>query len=149
MTKKRRQKLSIQCATARPGSKNATSIFNSSIFNFKRCHPGSGSNIWPNALQIMMGIRTFNYFNDDLNNDLPTRGRIENITEDKDGVVDCVNGVNKVQLIHSILNLGGNRSRSRDKILGIIGMEKHGICVELITYSVAIYCNFPAPNLVD
>ena len=35
----------------------------------------------------------------------------------------------KVQSIHSISNLGGTRSRSKDKILGIIGMEQQGIYV--------------------
>ena len=58
-------------------------------------------------------------------------------------------GENKVQLIHSISNLGGTRSRSKDKNLGIIGMEKQGICVEVITDSVATDCNFPAPSLAD
>ena len=75
---------------------------------------------------------------DELNRDLPTRDRIKNMTEDKDDVVACVDGENKVQLIHSISNLGGTRSRSKDKILGVIGMEQQGICVERITDSVAI-----------
>ena len=39
--------------------------------------------------------------------------------------------------------------KSKDKILGIIGMEEQGICVELITDSVATDWNFPAPSLVD
>ena len=55
----------------------------------------------------------------------------------------------KVQLIHSILNVGGPRSLSKDKILGIIWMEQQGICVELITNYVATECNFPALILED
>ena len=43
-----------------------------------------------------------------------------------------------VQLIHSISNLGGPRSQLKDKILVVIVMEQQGICVELITDSVAI-----------
>ena len=83
------------------------------------------------------GNKNLTYFHGVLNSDLPTRDRIKNITEDKDDFVACVDGENKVQLIHSISNLGVTRSRSKDKILGIIGMEQQGICVALITYSVA------------
>ena len=95
------------------------------------------------------GNKNLNSFHEALNSDLTTRDRIKNITEDKDDVVACVDGENKVQLIHSISNLGGTRSRSKDKILGIIGMEQQGICVELIPDSVATDCNFPAPSLAD
>ena len=52
------------------------------------------------------GNKNLNYFHEALNIDLPTRDRIKNITEDKDDVVDGVDGENKVQLIHSISNLG-------------------------------------------
>ena len=55
----------------------------------------------------------------------------------------------KVQLIHSISNLGGTRSRSKDKIFGIIGMEQQGICVKPIVDSIATDCNLPAPILAD
>ena len=47
------------------------------------------------------------------------------------------------------MTLRGTRSRSKDKILGIIGMEQRGIYVELITDSVASDCNFPALSLSD
>ena len=89
------------------------------------------------------GNKNLNSFHEALNSDLPTRGRIKNITEDKDDVVASMDGGNKVQLIHSISNLGGTRLLSKDKILGIIGMEQQGICVELIPDSVATDCNFP------
>ena len=95
------------------------------------------------------GNKNLNYYRDTLNSDLPTRDRIKNITEDKYDVVACVDGESKVQLIHRISSLGGTRPRSKDKILGIIGMEQQGICVELITDAVAIDCNFPAPSLAD
>ena len=95
------------------------------------------------------GNKNLNYFHEALNSDLITRDRIKNITEDKDDVVACVDGENKFQLIHSISNLGGTRSQSKDKILGIIRMEQQGICVELITYSVATDCIFPAPRLAN
>ena len=84
-----------------------------------------------------------------MNSNFPTRDRIKNITEDADDFIACVDGENKVQLIHSISNLGGERSRSKYKILGIIGMEQQGSCVELITDSVVTDCNFPAPSLAD
>ena len=71
------------------------------------------------------------------------------MTEYKDDVVSCVDGENKVQFIQSISNLGGKRSRSKYKILGIIGMDQQGICVKLITYSAATDCNFPAPRLAN
>ena len=93
------------------------------------------------------GNKNLNYFHEALNSDLPTRDRIKNNTEDKDDDIDCVNRDNKVQLIHSISNLGRTRSKSKDKILDIIGMEKQGISVELITDYVAIDCNFLAPSL--
>ena len=95
------------------------------------------------------GNNNLNSFHEALNSHLTTRDRIKNITEDKDDVVACVDGGNKVQLIHSISNLGVTRSRSKYKILGIIGMEQQGICVELIPDSVATDCNFPAPSLAD
>ena len=91
--------------------------------------------------------KNLNSFHKALNSDLPSRERIKNTTEDKDDAVSCVYGENKVQLIHSILNLGVTRSRSKDKILGIIGMEQQVICVELITYYVATDCNFPRSKL--
>ena len=83
------------------------------------------------------GNENLNYFHKALKSNLPTRNRIKNMTEDKDDVVSCVDGGGGVQLIHSISNLGGTRSRSKDKILGIIGMEQQGICVEIITDYVA------------
>ena len=93
------------------------------------------------------GNKNLNSFNEALNSNLPTRDRIKNTTEDKDDVVACVDGENKAQLIHSISNLGGTRSRSKDKILGIIGMEQQGTSIELVTDSVAADCNLPAPSL--
>ena len=57
--------------------------------------------------------KNLNSFHKALNSDLPTRYRIKNITEDKYDVVACVYGENKVQLIHSITNLGGTRPRSK------------------------------------
>ena len=74
------------------------------------------------------GNKNLNSFHEAFNSNLPTRDRIKNITEDKDDVVACVDGEHKVQLIHSISNLGWTRSRSKQKILGIIGMEQQGIC---------------------
>ena len=94
------------------------------------------------------GNKNLNSFREALNSDIPTRDRIKNNTEGKDDAIACVDGKNKVQLIHSISNLGGTRSGLKYKILGIIGMEQQGICVELITYSVATDCNFPALSLV-
>ena len=93
--------------------------------------------------------KNLNSFHEALNSDLPTRDSIKNITEDKDDVVACVDRGKKVQLIHSISNLGGTRSQSKDKILDIIRMEQQGICVELITDPVATDCNFPPPSLAD
>ena len=90
-----------------------------------------------------------NYFHEAFNSNLPTRNRIKNITEDKYDVVACMDGEKKVQLIHSISNFGGRRSWYKDKILGIIGMEQQGICVKLITDSVATDWNIPAPVLAD
>ena len=49
-------------------------------------------------------------FHDALNSDHSTRDRIKNITEDKDDVVACVDGENKVHFIHSISNLRGTSS---------------------------------------
>ena len=95
------------------------------------------------------GNKNLNSFHEALNSSLLTRDRIKNITEDEDDAVACVDGENKVQLIHSISNLGGTMSQSKDKILGIIGMEQQDICVEIITYYVATYYNFPAPSLAD
>ena len=95
------------------------------------------------------GNKNLNSFQKALNSDLPTRESIKNITEDKYDVVSCMDGENKVQLIHSILNLGITRSRSKYKILENIRMEQQVICVELITDSVATDCNFPAPSLAD
>ena len=95
------------------------------------------------------GNKNLNYFHRAFNSNITTRDRIKNITEDKDDVVAHMDGENKVQLIHSISNLGRTRSRSKYKILGIIEMEQQGIFVELITYSVATDCNLPAPSLAD
>ena len=95
------------------------------------------------------GNKNLNHFHEALNSNLTTRYMIKNTTEDKDDVVACMYGEIKVQLIHSISDLGGTRSRSKDKILGIIGIEQQGICVELITDYVATDCNFPASSLAD
>ena len=93
--------------------------------------------------------KNLNSFLGDLIINLPTRDRIKNITEDKNDVVACMDGENKVQLIHRISNLEGTRSLSKDKFLGINGIEQQVIFVELIPDSVAIHCNFPAPSLED
>ena len=95
------------------------------------------------------GNKNLKYFHEALISNLLTRDKIKNITEEKDDVVACMDGENKVQLIHSISNLGETRSRSKDKILGVSGMEQQGIFVDLITDSVAINCNFPASGLED
>ena len=95
------------------------------------------------------GNKNLNSFHEALHIDLLTRDRIKNIIEDKDDIVSCMNGGNVFQLIHRISNLGGTRSRSKDKILGIIGMEQQGICDELITDSVATDCNVTALSLAD
>ena len=64
------------------------------------------SRIWKQHLTELPsnddGNKNLNYFHEALNSDLPTRDRKTNITEDKDDVVACVDGKNKVQFIHSI-----------------------------------------------
>ena len=95
------------------------------------------------------GNKNLNSFHGALDSDLTTRDRIKNITEDKDDDVACVDGGERVHLIHSIYNLRLKRSLSKDKILGVLGMEQQGICVELITDYVATDCNNPAPSLAD
>ena len=83
------------------------------------------------------GNNNLKSFHEAFNSNLTNRDRIKNITEDKDDVFALLDGVKKVQLIHIISNLGRTRSQPKDKILGIIRMEQQGICVELITDSVA------------
>ena len=66
--------------------------------------------------------KKLNSFHEASNSDHPTRDRIKNIRDDKDDVVACVDGRKKFQLIHIISNLEGTRPRSKEKIVGIIGM---------------------------
>ena len=53
----------------------------------------------------------------------------------------------KIQLVHSISNLVRTRAISKNKILGIIGMDNQGICVELVENSMVSDCVFDAPSL--
>ena len=66
-----------------------------------------------------------------MNMDLSEEERIKNLTEDMDEIIAFVDGESKIQLVHSVTNLGGTRSRPKNKIVGIIGMGNQGICVEL------------------
>ena len=58
-----------------------------------------------------------------------------------------MDGGGKIQLVHSISNLGGARARSNNKIFGITRMDNQGICVELIENSMVSHCVFDAPSL--
>ena len=51
-------------------------------------------------------------------------------------------------LVHLYLRYKcGTRARSNNKIVGIIGMEHQGICVELVETSMISDCAFDAPSL--
>ena len=69
------------------------------------------------------------------------------MTEDKNEIVAFVDGEGKIQLFHSILNLGGTRAGSKNKILGIIEMDNQGICVEVVESSMVSDCLFDASSL--
>ena len=72
---------------------------------------------------------------------------MKNLTEDKNEIVACVDGKGKIQLVHSISNLGRTRARSNNKILGIIWMDIQGICVELVESSMVSDSVFDSPSL--
>ena len=72
---------------------------------------------------------------------------MKNLTEDKNEIIACVDGEGKIQLVHSISNLGGTRAISNNKILGIIRMDNQDICVELVEISMVPYCVFDTPSL--
>ena len=75
--------------------------------------PKMSSRIWKQHLIELpshdYGNKNLNYFHKALNINLRTRDRIKNFPEDKYDVVACLDGEDKVQLIHSISNFGGTR----------------------------------------
>ena len=75
------------------------------------------------------GNKNISSFNEALSSDLSVEEKIKNLTEDKDDVIAFVDGESRIQLVHSVKNLGGTRSRPKNKIVGIIGIRNQGICV--------------------
>ena len=94
------------------------------------------SRSWKNFLtelpSIDYGNKNIVSFSETMSKDLSNEDRVKNMTEEKNDIVTCVDGEGKIQLVHSISNLGGTRARSNNKILGIIRMDNQGVCVELI-----------------
>ena len=109
------------------------------------------SRSWKNYLTELPsnddGNKNIISFSEAMSKDLSSEEKVKNLTEDKDEIVACVDGEGKIQLIHSISNLGGTRSRSNNKLVGIMGMEHQGICVEFIETSMVSDCTFDAPSL--
>ena len=85
-------------------------------------------------------------FSEAMNKDLSNEERVKNLTEDKNEIFACVDGEGKIQLVHSISNLGGTKARSNSTILDIIGMDNQGICVKLVESLMVSYCLFNAPS---
>ena len=75
--------------------------------------------------------------------------RIKTLTQDPDDVVACADSEGKVNLIHSMKNLGGRLRRPEDKILALVGMDSEAVVVEVVKSSLAKGCNFKAPKLSD
>ena len=109
------------------------------------------SRIWKNFLTELPsnddGNKNIVSFSEAMSKDLSSEERVKNMTEDKNEIVACVDGDGKIQLVHSISNLGRTRARSNKKILGIIGMDNQGICVELVESSMVSDCVLDAPSL--
>ena len=109
------------------------------------------SRSWKNYLTELPsnddGNKNIISFSEAMSKDLSSEEKVKNLTEDKDKIVACVDGEGKIQLVHSISNLGGTRSRTNNKIVGIMGIEHQGICVELIETSMISDCTFDAPSL--
>ena len=86
-------------------------------------------------------------FSEAMNKELSEDEKIKNLTEDMDEIIAFADGESKIQLVHSVTNLGGTRSRPKNKIVGIIGMGNQGIFVELDANTMVSDLTFNAPSL--
>ena len=57
------------------------------------------------------GNKNITSFSEAMNKDLSEDERIKNLTEDMDEIIAFADGESKIQLVHSVTNLGGTRSR--------------------------------------
>ena len=73
--------------------------------------------------------------------------RIKNDTGDPDNVIICVDVKGKIQLIHSLSNLGGTIRRPVDKLVGAIGMGHDPVGIIVVKSSLGVSCKHKAPGL--
>ena len=73
------------------------------------------SRIWKNFLTELPsnddGNKNIVSFSEAMSKNLSSEERVKNLTEEKNEIVACVDGEGKIQLVHSISNLGGKRVR--------------------------------------
>ena len=79
--------------------------------------------------------------------EIAIKDRIKNATGDPDNVIICVDVKGKIQLIHSLSNLGGTIRRPEDKIVGAIGMGHDPVGIIVVKSSLGVSCKHKAPGL--
>ena len=77
------------------------------------------------------------------------KNRLSNITEELDYVVLTGDGFNKVQILHSIKNVGGTRLRPANKILALIGQGPNSVPVIVDEESLLADVDICSPKFED
>ena len=77
------------------------------------------------------------------------KDRLNNISEELDYVVLTGDGFNKVQLLHSIKNVGGTRLRPENKILALIGQGPNSVPVIVDEESLLADVDICSPKFED
>ncbi len=75
------------------------------------------------------GNRNLQAFSDILSSDATHAAKLQSLIEEIDTVILAADGSNNIMIMHSLKNLGGTRSRQKNKVVGMLGMGSQAISV--------------------
>ena len=94
------------------------------------------------------GNKNMSAFSSSTASSLPRSERLRNVTATMDYVIATADGENNIQLIHSMLNVGGTMIRPVHKILGLIGTGSNPVAIIVQHEFLTNECEISTP-LID
>ena len=95
------------------------------------------------------GNKNMSAFSSSTASSLPRSERLRNVTATMDYVIATADGENNIQLIHSMMNVGGTMIRPAHKIIGLIGTGTNPVAVIVQHEFLTNECEISTPLIED
>jgi hypothetical protein len=95
------------------------------------------------------GNRNMAAFSSILESGLSEEEKLRSLVEDIDTVILAADANNKIMILHSPKNFGGTRSRPDNKVVCMLGMGAHAMCIFIDLRSALADCQIVVPAETD